>query len=179
MQTPFLGDIRMFAGNFAPRSWAFCDGQLLSIAQNSALFSLLGTTYGGDGQTTFALPDLRGRIPIGEGNGPGLTPRVIGERAGAENVTITLTELPPHNHGFFATQENANTSTIGPSVLFGTAKASQGTPHLYLTQTGNTPAPLASAAVGFTGNTQPHNNMMPTLTLSFVIALQGIYPSRN
>jgi microcystin-dependent protein len=179
MQEPFLGDIRMFAGNFAPLNWAFCDGRLLPIAQNPALFSLLGTTYGGNGQTTFALPDLRGRIPIGEGNGPGLSPRVIGERSGTENVTLTLLNLPPHNHGFFATEAAANTSTIGPSVLLGTATANQGTPHLYLTQSGNTPAPLASAAVGFTGNTQPHNNMMPTLTLNFVIALQGIYPSRN
>ncbi len=179
MQEPYLGDIRMFAGNFAPRTWAFCQGQLMSIAQNSALYSLLGTIYGGDGRATFALPDLRGRVPIGQGQGPGLTNRPIGQMSGSENVTVLSTELPAHNHGFFATQQDANTSTIGSSVLLGTAKASQGTPHLYLAQSGNIPAPLASAAVGQTGGTLPHNNMMPTLTLNFVIALQGAYPSRN
>jgi microcystin-dependent protein len=179
MQEPYLGDVRMFCGNFAPRTWAFCAGQLLSIAQNTALYSLLGTTFGGDGVTTFGLPDLRGRAPVGQGQGTGLSNRVLGEMSGQEQVTLMLSNLPGHNHGFFATQANANTSTIGPSVLLGTATASSGTPLLYVALLGNTPAPLASAAIGLSGNSQPHSNIMPTLTLDFVIALQGIYPSRN
>ncbi|HET9619224.1 MAG TPA: tail fiber protein [Pseudolabrys sp.] len=179
MQEPYLGDVRMFGGNFAPRTWAFSNGQLLSIAQNTALYSLLGTTYGGDGVVTFGLPDLRGRAPVGQGQGNGLSNRVMGEMSGQEQVTLLLSNLPGHNHGFFATQANANTSTIGPTVLLGTAVASSGTPHLYIAMQGNTAAPLSSAAVGMTGNTQPHPNMMPTLTLNFTIALQGVYPSRN
>ena len=131
MQEPYLGDVRMFGGNFAPRTWAFCDGRLLSISQNSALYSLLGTTYGGDGITTFALPDLRGRVPVGQGQAPGLSNYVMGQRAGTEQVTLLMSNLPSHNHGLFATQQDANTSTVGSTVLTGTAKAAQGTPHLY------------------------------------------------
>lgn len=179
MQEPYLGDVRMFGGNFAPRTWAFCDGRLLSISQNSALYSLLGTTYGGDGITTFALPDLRGRVPVGQGQAPGLSNYVMGQRAGTEQVTLLMSNLPSHNHGLFATQQDANTSTVGSTVLTGTAKAAQGTPHLYTALASGTPTGLASAAISMTGNTQPHDNMMPTLTLNFVIALQGVYPSRN
>lgn len=176
---PFVAEIRIFPFNFAPKGWAFCDGQILPISQNTALFSLLGTTYGGDGVVTFGLPDLRGRAPVGQGQGNGLSNRVMGEMSGQEQVTLLLSNLPGHNHGFFATQANANTSTIGSTVLLGTAVANSGTPHLYIAMQGNTAAPLSSAAVGMTGNTQPHPNMMPTLTLNFTIALQGVYPSRN
>jgi microcystin-dependent protein len=179
MQQPYLGDVRMFGGNFAPIQWAFCAAGLLSIAQNTALYSLLGTTFGGDGVSTFALPDMRGRIPIGQGQGPGLSNYVVGQMAGSEQVTLFLSNLPGHNHSLNATQQAANTSTIGSTVLLGTATTSSGTPHLYAPLSGNTPAPLASAAVSMSGNSQAHNNMMPTLTLNFVIALQGIYPSRN
>ena len=179
MQQPYLGDVRMFGGNFAPRLWAYCDGRLLSIAQNTALYSLLGTTSGGDGVSTFALPDVRGRVPVGQGQGPGLSNYAMGEMAGTEQVTLLLSNLPPHNHSLNATQENATTSTVGATTLLGTVTTDKGVPHLYLPLSGNAATPLSSAAVGMSGNTQPHNNMMPTLTLNFVLALQGIYPSRN
>ena len=117
MSDYFLGEIRMFGGNFAIKNWAFCNGQLMSIAQNTALFSLLGTTYGGNGIQTFALPDLRGRIPMGQGNGPGLTPRIIGEVGGTEPVTVTLNQMPMHSHAFSVTADAATVAAVGPTVL--------------------------------------------------------------
>jgi microcystin-dependent protein len=161
MSEPFIGQVTIFAGNFAPRGWAICDGRLLSIAQNSALFAILGTTYGGDGQVTFALPDLRGRAPIGTGNGPGLTSRALGEAAGTETVTLTVPEMPAHTHTLVV-------STTAPG---GAARALEGE---------LTPNPITTAeGMGVSGGSQPHENMQPYLALNYIIALQGIFPSRN
>jgi microcystin-dependent protein len=180
MTQPYLGEIRMFAGNFAPRSNAQCNGQLLAIAQNTALFSLLGTFYGGNGVQTFALPDLRGRLPINQGNGPGLTPRVIGELSGSENVTILQTTMPQHNHVVNATTDLGNLD--GPSVKAIPAEPTDGTNQgtLYVAPPNTiTPVAMNPLAVSITGGSQSHQNMMPSLAITFIIALQGIFPSRN
>lgn len=184
MSQPYVGEIEIFGFGFAPRGWAFCAGQTLSIQQNQALFSLLGTTYGGNGTTNFMLPDLRGRLAMGQGNGQGLTPRVIGETSGETNHTLTLTETPAHTHSLNAIQ-NIGTGDVnvpGPTVVLSqtTGKASNGTPltvNLYAADTNPSQA-FASAAVGSIGG-QPHNNLMPYLALNFCIALSGVYPSRN
>lgn len=176
MSEPFVGEIRMFAGNFAPRGWAFCDGQLLAVSQNDALFSLLGTIYGGDGRTTFGLPDLRGRIPLHAGTGPGLTPRRLGDKQGEEQVTLTVNQLPNHSHDWQATSTNAtNASPVGtPPVPYAqplnTDVFSDGSP---VTE------PFASSAIGNTGGSRSHSNLMPFLCVHFIIALFGIYPSRQ
>lgn len=174
MSEPFLGEIRMFAGNFAPRSWAFCDGQLLAVGGNDALFSLLGTIYGGDGRTTFGLPDMRGRLPIHAGSGPGLTTRNLGARSGAETQTLTTNELPSHTHAWQGYSGAAEGQTpIDASVA---APASD----LYDTETDNLSLMRASM-VGDTGELapNPHANLMPALCVNFIIALAGIYPSRD
>jgi microcystin-dependent protein len=172
MSEPYVGEIRMFAGNFAPRGYASCDGQLLAISQNDALFSLLGTIYGGDGRTTFGLPDLRGRLPIHVGQGPGLSSRPIGQRSGAENVTLTTAGLPAHTHATSVSTE-AGTQT-NPS---GAQLAASPTVRVF----SPLPASLAmdSAAVTSVGGGQQHNNVMPYTCITFIIALVGIYPSRN
>jgi microcystin-dependent protein len=173
MGTPYIGEIRMFAGNFAPAGWAFCDGQLLAIAENDALFTLIGTTYGGDGQTTFALPDLRGRIPIHQGTGPGLNTRTLGESAGVENVTLTVNQSPTHSHPFIGTASNASATNPTNAVV-----ASPSTIDLYRPATApNTN--LAANALGITGGSQPHDNMQPFLCISFIISLFGIFPSQS
>lgn len=182
MATPYLGQISMFAGNFAPRSYAFCNGQLLAINQNQALFSLLGTTYGGDGRTTFALPNLQSRLPIHVGNGPGLSNYNLGQAAGSQMVTITSAEMPAHTHTLEATQTDATATAIGETVLPGKPTAGNN-PAFYAAQ-GSGQAPLTfdalnAAACSATGGSQPHTNLMPSLCISFIIALQGIYPSRN
>jgi microcystin-dependent protein len=184
MSEPFIGEIVLFAGNFAPRNWAFCQGQILSIAQNTALFSILGTTYGGNGQTTFALPDLRGRVPIGTGQGPGLSPRNLGEMAGSETQTLLITEMPAHNHTvtttLTGTSATANQGSPGDGIL-----ATSSTLSLYVRSNINPPLnrPLAagglSSTAGVSGGGQPHNNMQPYLGLNYIIALFGIFPSRN
>lgn len=170
MSEPFVGEIRMFAGNFAPRSWAFCDGQLLAISQNDALFSLLGTTYGGDGRTTFGLPDLRGRLPIHAGDGPGLSPRGLGSKSGSENVTLTLNQLPSHTHGPIQASTNAATEENPANNVTG-----QPVERIY----GNdTPlGDMDAGAITSVGGSQPHSNLMPFLCVHFIIALVGIYPS--
>lgn len=170
---PFLGEIRMFAGNFAPVGWALCNGQLLSIAQNTALFSLFGTTYGGDGRVTFALPNLQGRAPMHWGNGAGLTPRVLGEEAGTPTVTLTGVQIPAHIHGF--TAENEEASTGSPN---GNAVAGSETVNWF---TSGSPAQVAMSpqAVGSGGGSQPHNNQQPYLAVTFIVAMQGIFPARN
>lgn len=174
MSDPFIGEIRMFGGNFAPRGWAFCHGQILSIAQNTALFSLLGTIYGGNGQTTFALPDLRGRVPVGQGQGPGLSNRQIGEQAGVENVTLTAQQMPAHNHAAQASSARGNTNSPIGKVWSKDAGVQSAT------YTGNAPdGTMAANAIGSAGGSQPHENMPPYLGVNFIIALQGIYPSRN
>jgi microcystin-dependent protein len=172
MSEPFVGEIRMFAGNFAPRAWAFCDGQLLAISQNDALFSLLGTTYGGDGRTTFALPEMRGRIPLHAGSGPGLTPRRLGQRAGRERVTLNTTQLATHTHNFHANTAQA-TDTAPEDLL-----TAQGIGiNLYANETQD--VSMASNMVAATGGSRSHNNLMPTLCVNFIIALFGTYPSRH
>ncbi len=177
MSEPFIGQIMMFAGNFAPKGWMFCEGQLLSIAQNSALFSILGTTYGGNGQTTFALPDLRGRVPIQPGQGPGLSPYTLGQMGGVENVTLLSTQIPAHNHvlgahggpGDSASPEGAVPAmTVDPNT--------QQTLSSFSTTVTTTMAP---ASVGLTGGSQPHTNIEPYLCINFIIATEGIYPSRS
>jgi microcystin-dependent protein len=166
---PFLGEVVMFGGNFAPRGWAFCHGQLLAISSNSALFSILGTIYGGDGRTTFALPDLRGRVAMQQGNGPGLSSRPLGQRSGTETNTHNITNLPPHNHGVTvpvstgAPEENAG--YLGSSGIF-TEDATSG-------------ASYPGVVAGMTGGQQSVNNMQPYLAVNYIIATQGVYPSRN
>jgi microcystin-dependent protein len=174
MANPFVGEIRLFAGNFPPLGWAFCDGSIVSITENETLFQLIGTTYGGDGQNTFALPDLRGRVPVHQGQGPGLTPRVIGQLGGADNVTLTPSQLPAHNHVLHATVTAASSGNGVAGSLTGTVAT--GT-QLY----GSTPGGGAMAASALTpsGGNQPHNNLAPFLSVNFIIALFGIFPSQG
>jgi len=167
---PYLGEIRIFAGNFAPQGWALCNGQLLPISNNAALFSLLGTYYGGDGVSTFALPNLQSRVPVGQGQGPKLSPYVLGQQGGTENVTLTAQQMPQHNH------------TMGTLSSAGTA-ARPNANLLAQSTAGNVygPAPsdgssLNTAAIGSAGSSHPHANIQPYLALTFIIALQGVYP---
>ncbi len=161
---PFIGQIVMFGGNFAPRGWAFCEGQLLPIAQNTALFSLIGTIYGGDGRTTFALPDLRGRAPIHMGQGPGLSPRKQGEKGGEENVTLTTINTPSHNHQYETIELGDMPLQIDETGSSHFVGVHQGKHH---TATNNV------------GNSQSHNNMQPYIAMNYIIALQGTFPSRS
>lgn len=177
MSQPYIGEIRMFAFGTrgAPNNWQACDGSLLPIAQYDALFALIGTTYGGDGQTTFAVPDLRGRVPIHQGQGPGLSNYVIGQRAGTETVTVLPTQMPAHTHVAVATTAAASTGSPGNGVLPG-AVANQ---TMYVTDTtGGAPFTLAASSVTNAGGSQPHENCMPTLTVQFCIATFGIFPSQ-
>ena len=169
----FLGEIRMFAGNFAPTGWAFCQGQLLPIAQNQALFSLLGTTYGGDGRTSFALPDLRGRVPVGFGQGPGLSNRVIGEKFGSELVTLNINQMPSHNHTVNAVTTEGNQNLPTNSLPANTKALDKE----YSDANANTT--MKATMVNPTGGNQPFGVTQPSLGVNFIIALQGIYPSRN
>jgi microcystin-dependent protein len=174
MSEPFVGEIRMFAGNFAPRGWAFCDGQLLAVSQNDALFSLLGTIYGGDGRTTFGLPDLRGRIPIHAGTGPGLSPRQLGSKGGTEKETITVNQLPSHSHTIRATGDTATTPNPSGNLLARTASLNP-----YTDQPLVGTNDLNAATISNVGGSQSHSNTMPFLCINFIIALFGIYPSRH
>ena len=169
----FLGEIRMFAGNFAPYGWAFCQGQLLPIAQNQALFSLLGTTYGGDGRTTFALPDLRGRVPVGFGQGPGLSNREIGEKFGSELVTLNINQMPSHNHTVNAVTTEGNQNLPTNSLPANTKALDKE----YSDANANTT--MKATMVNPTGGNQPFGVTQPSLGVNFIIALQGIYPSRK
>ncbi len=169
---PFIGMIIMFGGNFAIRGWALCQGQILSIAQNTALFSILGTTYGGNGQTTFALPDLRGRVPVGFGQGPGLSNVDLGEMGGSTSATLTINNLPQHNHAMTGSTLAGNTSVPTGAVPANTG----GLDKEYSTVlTSN----VAMAATGVSGGSQPFGIQNPYLGINFQIALQGIFPSRN
>jgi microcystin-dependent protein len=168
MSTPFLGQLMLFSQNFAPKGWTFCNGQLLPINQNQALFSLLGTTYGGDGRTTFALPDLRGRTPIMQGAG-----FVLGEKAGQESHTLIQTEMPAHTHVAQATAAVTNQSAPGAHLL----AATTGNVTVYGSAANLTP--MNPAMVTNAGGNQPHNNQSPYLVLTWCIALQGIFPSQN
>ena len=168
---PFLGEISMFAGNFAPRGWAYCNGQLLLISQNSALFSILGTNYGGDGRTTFALPDLRGRVPVGVGRGPGLSIYANGQRGGSEDNTIAVNNMPAHTHSVsLGAKEEGNTDDPNGAFVAGNGMTSFGT---------TSDITLASATTASEGAGQSVNNRQPYLAINFIIALQGIYPSRS
>ncbi len=172
MSEPFVGEIRMFAGNFAPRGWAYCDGQLLAVSQNDALFSLLGTIYGGDGRTTFGLPDMRGRIPLHQGTGPGLSARRLGAKGGAEKVTLTTNQLASHTHDWTANKAAATGTAPQGKVL-----AEMVATELWVPE--NQDASLASSTIADTGGSRSHSNLMPTLCIHFIIALFGIYPSRQ
>jgi microcystin-dependent protein len=174
MMDPFIGEIKMVGFSFAPMGWAFCNGQVLPIVQNTALFSLLGTTYGGDGKTTFALPNLQGRAPLHPGSGPGLTPRSLGQTGGAPNVTLGTGQMPVHNHtamgvsGYDATSPANNT--------WGTAGAGRTPPPAYVD--GNPNVTMSQAALDPTGSGLAHNNMQPYLAVNFIIAITGLYPVR-
>lgn len=171
---PFIAQIVLFGGNFAPRGWAFCEGQLLAISSNSALFSLLGTTYGGDGRTTFGLPDLRGRAPIHKGSGPGLSNFNLGQKGGTETNTLTVPQLPSHTH---TAHINASTDGGEDSTPAGNFLGESGS-DLY-TSSGGTAMGNDSVSVGNTGSSQPVNNRSPYLALNYIIALQGVFPSRS
>ena len=173
MADPFIGEIRMFGGNFAPLGWAFCNGQLLAISQYDALFALIGTTYGGDGQTTFALPNLQGRIPIHMGTGGGLSPRTIGESSGTETVTLTVDQLPMHDHQFVGTTSAASVASPASALV-----ATPTSVDLY--RPAAIPAAnMAPGAIGTAGNSQPHDNIQPFQCITFIIALEGIFPTQN
>lgn len=173
MADPYIGEIRIFGGTFAPVGWMFCDGSLLSISQYDTLFSLIGTTYGGDGQTTFALPDLRGRFPIHQGQGPGLSARTLGEAAGSETVTLQISQIPSHNHIPVANTAAGNSND--PNSMYW---ASSGSVQQYLPgDQANTN--LNTGAISNTGNSLAHNNIQPYQVLNFIIATEGIYPSQN
>lgn len=172
MSEPFIAEIRMVGFNFAPRGWAFCDGQLLPIAQNTALFSLIGTIYGGDGRTTTALPDLRARSAMHTGSGPGLTPRQQGESGGQPAVALAESQLPAHDHALRATASPTATSP-GGAALSATANGSRAY------RIPGATAPMAPQALASAGGGAPHNNRQPYLGVHFCIALQGLYPSRS
>lgn len=171
MSQSFVGEIRIFGGNFAPSGWMLCDGQLLLISEYDTLFALIGTTYGGDGQTTFALPDLRGRIPLHQGQGAGLSPHYIGQNGGAETVTLVAAELPSHTHrlasGFaamYGDPSNASVADTGTTSIYGAGGAN---------------VDMAAAASVPAGGSQPHNNLMPYQCVNFIISLFGIFPSQS
>lgn len=170
MSAPFVAEIRIFGFNFAPTGWATCDGQLLPISQNTALFALLGTYYGGDGKSTFALPNLKGSAPMFWGNGSGLSQRFLGEQSGSEAVTLLVSEMPVHTHTLTGSEESGNANN--PSgAYFGQGEA--------MFAAAANMAPMAAGVLPVAGGSLPHNNMMPYLTLNFCIALQGVFPPRQ
>ncbi len=172
MADPFVAEIRIFPFNFAPKGWAWCDGQLLPLSQNTALFSLLGTTYGGNGQSTFALPDLQGRAPMHPGQGPGLSLHDLGESGGSETVSLLESEIPSHNHAVNASMADGISQTpVGERLATGVGVGAYGSPTALV--------PMHPMALLPAGGDQPHNNMQPYLTLYFCIALQGVYPPRG
>ncbi|MDZ8106683.1 MAG: tail fiber protein [Nostoc sp. DedQUE12a] len=171
MTEPFLAEIRMFAGHFAPQGWAFCNGQILPIRQNNALFSLLGTTYGGDGKSTFALPNLQVRIPIHPGQGPGLSNYSLGQSSGQTTVTLLTTEIPSHTHTLQGTGAGADRGDP-TQAMFASART-----EVYGPQIGSSPQ-MNPNVLGQVGQNQPHNNLQPYLAVNFIIALQGIFPQR-
>ena len=171
MAEPFIAEIKLFGGNFAPRNWAFCEGQLLPISTNQALFSLLGTIYGGDGRTTFALPDLRGRVPLHPGTGPGLSTYRLGEKPGSETTTINANNLPAHTHGI-----NMASASEGDSNSPANNFLAQSDARSY---TNAGPAVASGGATASAGGSQPFDNRQPSIAMNYIIALQGVYPSRN
>jgi microcystin-dependent protein len=184
--SPFVAEIRIFSCNFAPQGWAICAGQLLPITQNTALFSLLGTTYGGDGKSTFALPNLQGNVPIHQGQGQGLSERFLGEEGGESTVTLLQSEIPQHNHIVNTLSANG-TATVSNGNMLGTAAASGGggkipatfSATFYSSNTTKATTFMSPPSLSITGNNLPHNNMMPYLGLTFCIAMQGVFPPRT
>ena len=176
---PFVGQITVFPFNFAPVGWALCEGQLMPISQNTALFSLLGTFYGGDGRTTFALPDLRGRVPVGQGQVPGLSFHDIGEMEGGEAVTLLATQNPPHSHPFPAVAAQATTNAPNGALPAEGHGSGRGAFPVNFYAPPQTAVPLASGQVASAGGGQPHNNLQPYLSLNWCIALQGVFPPRQ
>ena len=172
MGQPYIGEIRMFAGNFAPAGWAFCDGQLMPISENDALFTLIGTTYGGDGQETFGLPNMQSRIPIHAGTGAGGITRIIGEMAGVEQVTLTTQQIPVHNHSFVASTAVGTQNAPAGEVL------ASGSTVLTYRPTAPT-QPMAAQSISPTGGSQPHDNMVPFLCINYIISLFGIFPQQT
>lgn len=177
MADPFVAEIRIFAGNFAPTGWAFCDGQIMPISQNTALFSLLGTNYGGDGKSTFGLPDLQGSAPMFWGQGPGLSERFIGETGGSQTVTLIQSEMPAHTHQVSGTTA-AGTESDPTDGIWAVAGSRRAPTNLYNTTSAGG-SPMSPQATAVQGGSLPHNNMPPYLTLTFIIALQGIFPPRG
>jgi len=175
MADPFVAEIRIFPFNFAPKGWAWCDGQLLPLSQNTALFSLLGTTYGGDGKSNFALPDLQGRAPMHPGQGPGLSLHDLGETGGSETVSLLESEIPSHSHALRASLDDGDLGAPGPTRSL--AKSGSGV--IYTSNTASGTPAMASDGLAPAGGDQPHNNMQPYLTFYFCIALQGVYPPRT
>ncbi|MEZ5706976.1 MAG: tail fiber protein [Burkholderiaceae bacterium] len=173
MSTPYIGEIRMFGFGRTPTGWQACDGSLLPIAQFDALFALIGTTYGGDGQNTFALPDLRGRLPIHQGQGPGLSNYAMGQKSGTENVTLLANQMPAHTHTMIATTGASTSPTPGSSLLPGAVSGDV----FYATDlTGATPAPMSAQSTSVSGGSHAHENTMPTLTVQYCIATAGLFP---
>jgi microcystin-dependent protein len=170
--TPFIGEIRMFGGSFAPAGWAFCDGQELPISENDTLFTLIGTTYGGDGESTFRLPDLQGRAPVHQGTGPGLGTYVIGEKAGVESVTLTTQQIPIHNHAWLASKGQGTSNSPANNVV--------GSPPVAKLYRAGTPSdPMSPTIIQPVGGQQPHDNLQPYLTISFIISLFGVFPTQT
>jgi microcystin-dependent protein len=172
MADPFVAEIRIFPFNFAPKGWAFCNGQLLPISQNTALFALLGTTYGGDGKSTFALPNLQGNAPMHPGQGPGLSLHDLGEMSGSDAVTLLVSEIPAHTHSCLAVEDPGDLQA--PSAARALARSANGFAYV----SGPANAPMAAQTLPPAGGGQPHNNMQPYLTLNFCIAMQGVFPAR-
>ena len=172
---PFVAEIRIFPFNFAPKGWAFCDGQILPLSQNTALFSLLGTTYGGDGKSNFALPDMQGNAPMHPGQGPGLSLHDLGETGGSDTVSLLESEIPSHSHTLMADNNNALLNIPGPDEALA---RSQGA-NVYCSVTNQNIVQMSDNTIAPAGGDQPHNNLQPYLTLNFCIALQGVYPPRT
>ena len=175
MSSPFIGEIRMFGGSFAPAGWAFCDGRLLPISEYDALFALIGTTYGGDGQETFALPNLGGRIPVGAGTGTTGTTYTYGEMAGTESVTLTTQQIPIHTHVAFGSVDPATSNSPQANIPASLPVAAGQLPY----GTDPPPAPLSASSISPAGGSQPHENCQPFLVISFIISLSGIFPTQN
>jgi microcystin-dependent protein len=175
VDTPWIGEIALVAFNFAPVGWAMCNGQILQISQNTALFSLLGTTYGGDGIRTFALPNLQSRVPLHFGQGTGLSPYVLGQVDGVESVNLQTAQMPAHTHSYTPQATTASGGALSPAGALWAQSANQDT----IYQKGASNTTMAAQTIGNTGGSQPHENRQPLLALNFVIALQGIFPSRN
>lgn len=174
-----IGEIRMFGGNYAPEGWVMCDGSLLTIAQNEALFSLLGTTWGGDGRSTFGVPDLRGRVPVGAGPGPNRTNRVVGQTGGAENVTLQDANLPAHNHSFNISNVAGTTGDLGQGVMYSLPGTAGDVMYLQNSATVFNAVTLNDATVIPDGGNNSHANVMPGMAITFIMCTQGTYPTRN